>query len=197
MKFHKKYRNSYWSDSKLLSWMIPKKEHKPFYSVDEVMERLKVKNPLAERVIDKLQDILMLPLDLIYSIKVHLKNCKGNTHVLSAGLEKGQWYDLTYRIPVCLFSELEKFIEQEKGLETHKWEMKLTLNEGWGVQPDSENYGKPSYQALAAIEQNEIYLWWRANKNHEFIDSEDEERYAVEEQEMLIRFVKIYRSLWT
>lgn len=145
----------------------------------------------------KLQNVVMFPLDLIYSARIYFKNSKGNTHVLDGGLEKGQWYDLTYRIPHCLFSELEKFIEKEKGLETHESEKTLTFNEDWGVKPDDENYGKLTHQALAAIEQQEIYDWWKANKCREYTTWEDEEAYEKKEEEMLIRLVKIYRSLWT
>jgi len=145
----------------------------------------------------KLQDIVMFPSDLIYSIRIYFKNSKGNTHVLDGGLEKGQWYDLTYRIPHCLFSELEKFIEKEKGLETHEWEKTLTFNEDWGVKPDDEKYGKLTHQALAAIEQDAIYSWWKSVKDREYTSLEDDNNYEEKEQEMLIRLVKIYRSLWT
>lgn len=194
MKFHKQRRSVYWSTTKVFSWMYPQKEQKKFYTIDELIVDLETKDPLLERVIDKFQDIVMFPLDLVHSVRIHIKNSKGNTHVLSAGLDKGQWYDLTYRIPVCLFTELEKFIEQEKGIETHEWEMKLTLDENWGIKPDHPKYGKLAPQALNAIEQNEIYLWWKSNK--EKTDGCDE-HYEKEEQEMLIRLVKIYRSLWT
>lgn len=145
----------------------------------------------------KLQDIVMFPRDLIYSIRIYFKNSKGNTHVLDGGLEKGQWYDLTYRIPHCLFSELEKFIEQEKGLETHEWEKTLTFGECWGMSPNDENYGKLTHQAIAAIEQQEIYDWWKANKDKKDVDFENEETYLEQEEEMLIRLIKIRNSLWT
>lgn len=194
MKFHKRTRMTYWSNTKVFSWMLPYKEQKKFYTIDELMTSLNTKDPLIERVIDKVQDIVMFPIDLVHSINVHLKNKKGKTHVLSANLDEGTWYDLTYRIPVCLFTELEKFIEQEKGLEAHKWEMSLRYSEDYGISPDDAQYGKLTSQAISAIEQDTIYVWWKANK-----DKSDGcgEHYEKEEQEMLIRLVKIYRSLWT
>lgn len=198
-KFHKCTRYPYWSNTRLFSWMLPEESKQPF-TFEKLKEQLDSginPTPLIERFIDKLQDIVMFPSDLIYSIKIHFKNSKGNTHVLDGGLEKGQWYDLTYRIPHCLFSELEKFIEQEKGLETHEWEKTLTFDEDWGVKPDDERYGKLTHQALAAIEQQEIYDWWKNNKDREYTSWEDEEAYEKKEEEMLIRLVKIYRSLWT
>ena len=198
-KFHKRTRMSYWSQSNLVAWMMPEESNQPksFTNMDEMLTRLNTKDPLAERTIDKLQDIVMFPSDLFYSIRIYFKNSKGNTHVLNGGLEKGQWYDLTYRIPHCLFNELEKFIEKEKGLETHEWEKTLTFNEDWGVKPDDEKYGKLTHQALAAIEQDEIYQWWKSVKDREYTSLEDDNNYEEKEQEMLIRLVKIYRSLWT
>lgn len=199
MKFYKQHRNSYWSDSKVFSWMLPEKahQHKSFASVDEMIASIRTKDPLIERVIEKIQDIILFPSDLIYSVKIYLKNSKGNSHVLDGGLKKGEWYDLVYRVPVCLFGELEKFIEQEKGLETHEWEMKLTYNEDWGVESDNLKYGTLTPQALAAIEQNEIYGWWKANKDRKDVDFENEGDYLKQEEEMLIRLVRVRNSLWT
>ena len=198
-KFHKRTRMSYWSQSNLVAWMMPEELNQPksFTNMDEMMACLNTKDPLAERIIDKLQDIVMFPSDLIYSIRIYFKNSKGNTHVLDGGLEKGQWYDLTYRIPHCLFNELEKFIEKEKGLETHEWEKTLTFNEDWGVKPDDEKYGKLTHQALAAIEQDAIYSWWKENKGKKDVDFENEDKYLEQEEEMLIRLIKIRNSLWT
>lgn len=198
MKFYKQYRKSYWSGSKVFSWMLPEKAKQPkSFTVSEMLTRIYTKDPLIERFIDKLQEILLFPSDFIYSVKIYMKNSKGNTHVLDGGLNKGEWYDLVYRIPVCLFYELEKFIEQEKGLETHEWEMKLTYDEDWGILPDDTKYGTLTPQSLAAIEQNEIYKWWKANKDRKDVDFENEEEYLKQEEEMLIRLIKIHRSLWT
>lgn len=192
-KFHRRARFSYWSTS---IENIFNKEHKPlipFNSPEEMMAHLNMKDPIWVRAVDKLQDICMFPLDLYHSIRIYFKNSKGNTHVLDGGLEKGQWYDLTYRIPHCLFFELDKFITQEKGLETHEWEKTLTYNEDYGISPEHELYGKLTNQAVAAIEQEFIWNWWKENKdNAEFGDVE----YQKQEEEMLIRLIKIRGSLW-
>lgn len=198
-KFHKRTRMSYWSQSNLVSWMLPEESKQPF-TFEKLKEQLDSginPTPLIERIIDKLQDVVMFPVDLYHSIRIYFKNSKGSTHVLDGGLEKGQWYDLTYRIPHCLFNELEKFIEKEKGLETHEWEKTLVFDEDWGVKPDDEKYGKLTHQALAAIEQDAIYSWWKSNKDRKDVDFENEDEYLKQEEEMLIRLIKIYRSLWT
>lgn len=195
--FHKRARFKYWSTS---IENILNKEPKPlisFNSTEEMMAHLNTKGPLWERIVDKLQDIAMFPSDLYHSIRIYFKNSKGNTHVLDGGLEKGQWYDLTYRIPHCLFFELDKFITQEKGLETHEWEKNAVLNEEWGVQPDSPNYGTKPQQSLDAIEQDEIWNFWKENKDKEFVGLDEEAAYIEKETEMLIRLIKIRGSLWS
>lgn len=196
MKFYKRGRYTYWSNAEIFSRFIPERAAFTLKSVEE-FDKFIAETPKLELFIDKFQDIVMFPSDLIYSIRIHFKNSKGNTHVLDGGLEKGQWYDLTSRIPHCLFSELEKFIEVEKGLETHEWEKTLTFDECWGMSHDDENYGKLTHQALAAIEQQKIYDWWKANKDKKDVDFENEETYLEQEEEMLIRLIKIRNSLWT
>lgn len=195
MKLHKRTRINYWSNAKVFSWMLPEESKQPF-TFEKLREQMAAginPRPATERVIDTLQDTVMFPLDLIHSIRIYFKNSKGNTHVLDGGLDKGQWYDLTYRIPQCLFYELEKFIEQEKGLDVLEWEKGLVFDEVWGVKSDHPKWGTFTPQALSAIEQELIYLWWKANKDHDF----DDENYMKEEEEMLIRLIKIRNSLWT
>ncbi|QGH72625.1 MAG: hypothetical protein [Myoviridae sp. ctThM1] len=196
-KFHRRARFSYWSTS--IENMF-NKENKPlisFESVDDMLSHISAKDALWVRIVDGLQDAVMFPADLYNSIRIYSKNSRGNTHVLDGGLEKGQWYDLDYRTSRCLFNELDKFITQEKGLETHKWEMEAVMNEDWGISPDSPYYGTKPKQSLDAIEQNEIWEWWKENKDKEFVDLDEEAAYIEKETEMLIRLIKIRNSLWT
>lgn len=197
MKFYKRGRYTYWSNAEIFSRFIPKRAAFTLKSLEE-FDKFIAETPKLERIIDKLQDIVMFPSDLYYSVRIYLKNSKGNTHVLDGGLNRGEWYDLTYRIPHCLFYELEKFIEKEKGLEVHEWEKTLTFNEDWGVKADDEKYGKLTHQAFAAIEQDEIYQWWKANNQDEDCKSrEEEDKFQAKEEEMLIRLIRIRNSLWT
>lgn len=204
MKFYRKARG-YWSLSRFAKRLntLAGIENPQFLTMggwEEHHKASKEKAPftywLTRSFLNKLQDFLFYPSNLIYSVKVYIKNVKGNTHVLDGGLNKGQWYDLTYRIPRCLFTELENYIENEKGLETLAWEKTLMLDEDWGVDKDNPSYGKPSHQALAAIEQEEIYLWWKSVKGED-VAFDQEEAYQEKETEMLIRLIKIRGSLWT
>src|SRR5690348_9635736 len=112
-KFHRRARFNYWSCSKVVAWLdrnhVRQTTRKKYYSVDELKERLRMPKGFFENVADKLQNIVMFPPDLYHSIRIYFKNSKGNTHVLDGGLEKGQWYDLDYRISRCLLNELDKF----------------------------------------------------------------------------------------
>lgn len=200
-KFHRRARFKYWSHSKFVEWLdrnnVRQTSRKKSYSVEELKARLRMPKGFFENVADKLQNICMFPSDLCHSIRIYFKNSKGNTYVLNGGLEKGQWYDLSYRIPHCLFFELDKFITQEKGLETHEWEKNAVLNEEWGVGPDSPRYGTKPKQSLDAIEQDEIWNFWKENKDKEFVDLDEEAAYIEKETEMLIRLIKIRNSLWS
>lgn len=199
-KFYRRSRFSYWSDSKLVNLLIKKKkeEKKSYSSVADMLEAIRSnEDHFIEKVADRLQNICMFPSDLYHSIRIYFKNSKSNTHVLDGGLEKGQWYDLTYRIPHCLFFELDKFITQEKGLKDHAWEKTLTYDEGYGIGPDHELYGKLTDQAVAAIEQDEIWNFWKEIKDKEFVDLDEGAAYIEKETEMLIRLIKIRGSLWS
>lgn len=127
----------------------------------------------------------------------------------------------------------------EAGLEYLKWASSLSLKEDMGVYPGSENYGKPTHQAIAALEILELYKWWKEVRPvrpdphdvsgwseicarrrsyeddgdllgenetpHEKLESRKalnianhiEEDYEKEDEDMMIRLIKIRGSLWT
>lgn len=242
IRFHRKYRN-HWSLSKLSKFIRKQAglENPSALSAEEWAEHEKLckeKAPFIEwltnDLFDKVQDFVMFIPDCIYSVKVFYRNWKDKSHVLEGGFEVGQWVDRCTRFNTCLFYELEKFIEKEKGLDTLAWEKTLVYDESWGYEKDHEDYGKPTHQALAAMEQEAIYNWWKANKNRDFFEesglsalyeqyregsesvwelffkTETEERkscrelldkleskFKQEEEEMLIRLIKIRDSLWS
>lgn len=240
IKFHRYPRINYWSLSPLANWLRERAGLTNPYALSgegwdahhkECKEKAPVTYWLTKGPFNKAQDICYFPLDVYWTIRVFYKNWKNNSHVLDGGLPVGQWSDLCYRIPRCLFGELEKFIEDEKGFETLEWEKKLVYNEDWGYSPEDEGHGQPTHQALAAIEQGNIYNWWRANKDRDFYEESGytaacekaqkegkgglfgqqteerkqaherlnalEEQYKKEEEEMLIKLIKLRDSLWT
>lgn len=231
---------SYWSLSSLAKWIREKAGLTNPYSLTmegwkDYKEECKQKAPfiywLTTTGFNKTQDFVSYPFDILYNARCYYRNWKGNTHVLDGNLKKGQWYDLSSRILPCLFEELVKYIEQEKELETLEWETTLVYNEEWGIDPSDEKYGKLTDQAIHAIEQKALYLWYKniylkrsdphdisgltdfykegeglskldESRNKEWKDmyeiySKIEEDYRKEEEEMIIRLIKIRESLWT
>ena len=126
----------------------------------------------------------------------------------------------------------------DAGIEHLIWASGLTINETWGADKDSKNYGQPTHQALAAKEILELYRWWkierpkrpdvhdesgwtaycemRRQRGDHLLDMEDkspeeaemcktaldkshelEAQYEQEDEEMMIRLIKIRQSLWT
>jgi hypothetical protein len=59
----------------------------------------------------------------------------------------GWWRWRTWRCP-------------QAGLDHLDWEMTLTMDDDWGVEKDSPNYGKPTQQAIKAKELKQLYIWW-------------------------------------
>ena len=129
----------------------------------------------------------------------------------------------------------------EAGIENLHWQMSLKFNEGYCVEPDSDDYGKPTPQAIKAKEIYELYKWWTEvypnrpdphdasgwseycerkrqlnpgsmglfndkNESQELkefgrraLDLTDkiEEEYSQEDEDMMIRLIKVRDRLWT
>lgn len=172
-------RYSYWSRSAIAKWLRTKAgltnpSALSMEGWDQHEKDCKQKAPfvhyLTDDVFDKIQDVVMFIPDYLEAIYTSYCNWKDKSHVLEGGFEVGQWVDRCTRFNTCLFYELEKFIEKEKGLDTLAWEKELVYDESWGYDETHEDYGNPTHQALAAIEQEEIYNWWKANKNRDFFE---------------------------
>ena len=242
LRFHRKYRCNYWSSSKLSKFIrkqagLENPTALTMEGWEEHHKQSKMKAPfvdwLTDEFFDKVQDVVMFVPDCIYSVEVFYRNWRDKSHVLEGGFEVGQWVDHCTRFNTCLFYELEKFIEKDKGLDTLAWEKELVYDESFGYDETHEDFGKLTSQALAAIEQEEIYKWWKANKNRDFfkesglaalydtagdlsifsvyksmqdnpqydacskLQDELESKFKQEEEEMLIRLIKIRDTLWT
>ena len=126
----------------------------------------------------------------------------------------------------------------QAGLDNLTWAGGLKMDDNWGVDPTSEDFGKPTHQAIAANEVKALYEWWtitrparpdpydasgwsaycnliRLNHPDDFFgagkNAEEQEMstvaheklqtleaaYQQEDEDMLIRLIKIRRSLWT
>lgn len=109
----------------------------------------------------------------------------------------------------------------EAGLDYLNWAMRLTYGSDFGYEKTHKLYGEPVPQAKAAKEIFELYNWWKNRDNrpdaHEesgwskYYESDNkkekekafkklnklEAKYDKEDDEMLIRLIKIRRNLWT
>jgi hypothetical protein len=48
----------------------------------------------------------------------------------------------------------------QAGLDNLNWQMSLTVDSSWGVQPGHKDWGKPTHQAKRAKEIYDLYIWW-------------------------------------
>lgn len=218
----------YWQFSKFSKWLESKAgiEHPvalPWGKWDEHYAECRKRAPVTMWITRTLfpaaQAVICWPYNKLDAVRIFMQNAYGETHVLSGNLKPGKWYDLSYRLERCLFEELVRFVEVEKGLEHLRWEMS-----------DDSGIDCPG-QVDAAKEQYAIYKWYTtAYKNRvdsmdasglrafykdlpEFCEIPDESlpewkqlveaqrtlesQYDAEDEEMLIRLIKIRRSLWT
>lgn len=109
-------------------------------------------------------------------------------------------------------SKIKKFTRSpELGIKYLNWAMNLVFDETYGVEKEDPEYGQPTEQAIAAKEILELYLWWKkrderknpygswGKKDIEAIKKswEIEEQYDKEDEDMLIRLIKVRKNLWT
>jgi hypothetical protein len=110
------------------------------------------------------------------------------------------------------------------GVEYLEWASDLTFNEDdYGIEKGEESYGKPTPQAESSKEILELYKWWKNYPNRpnpmdasgwsDVCETKNpdpelkkqafeklnqlEEEQDQEETDMLIRLIKVRKSLWT
>jgi hypothetical protein len=242
MKLNKRARINYWSCSNFANFIRgEEKPHAlPWDEWETWRKEAAKKHPcrywLAEEGLDFLQDIVNFPLDVYNTIEIYVRNRYiDKIHYLRTGLKPGTYYDLDWRILNGLFNELVIYVESElahtmkaypdrnykfvngrcklAGLDHLNWAMNLNMNEDYGINPDDEDYGKPTHQATVAKKVYELYSWWtnrddRVDPYTLFTKEKDgkyyyrkidemENQYDQEDTDMLIELVKIRSSLWT
>jgi hypothetical protein len=174
-------RNHYWSSSRLADYI--RGENKPlslpFKDWNLWEEETKKKNRLryyiAEELLDRLQDIISLPFDIIHAIKIYIRNRYiDKIHYLKTGLEPGTYYDLDHRILHGLFNELVDFVEIEHAQRyrhsyTAKYKYERCAEAGvdnlkWSAnRRDSDN--SPTSQAIFSMKTLNLYFWWKNRPN--------------------------------
>jgi hypothetical protein len=182
-------RANYWSCSSFANWV--RGEKKPGALEweawekwrKEVSARRPVRYFIAEEVLDKIQDLVMLPRDIAGSVSAWWHNrFVAKTHFLKTGLEPGRYHELDERILHGIFNELREFVEvelallqswgegkryrfrrgrcPEAGVDYLEWASALTYGQDGFVSKKDPKYGKPTPQAEASSKMLEIYRWW-------------------------------------
>lgn len=113
-------RRHYWSCSKLAD--VIRGTEKPWSETSKgwndweirAIESRPFRYWLAEELLDKIQNILLWPSDMLKALSAQFNNrFIIKTHALTSNLKRGLWHELDDRILYCLFDELANFVEVE------------------------------------------------------------------------------------
>lgn len=246
-------RINYWSCSRFANWIRGEKKPLVlgFDEWDEWHDGMRAKRPfryfLAEEVLDSIQNLFYFPLDLYRTVRAYVDNrFVHKTHFLKTGLKPGHFHELRDRFLHGLFNELKEFVEvdlgmtyaawnddegfrprhgrcPEAGIAHLEWAKSLKFDESHGVGKEDEKYGKPTPQAISAVEILELYEWWSnrdsrpdpgevsgwremamdpeadERKRRSLFEKMDsiENKYKKEDEKMMVRLVRISDDLWT
>jgi hypothetical protein len=104
------------------------------------------------------------------------------THLIDTKLRKGYFHAVDTKMLYGCFELLSDYYETEK--DQVDYLASLT---------DEKEY----HHAVAAKEVMDLYNWWKQRKPSPFeYGTKEEEAYYKEENEMLIRLIKIRKTLW-
>lgn len=114
-------RSHYWSCSKFADWLRGTAKPKAADSTEWNIWRRRAQQAhqfrywLAEEGLDYIQDFVMWPIDVVYSVKYYIANrWVTKTHALTgSSLKKGEWHELDTRLLHCMFDELVNHVEVE------------------------------------------------------------------------------------
>jgi len=202
--------NDTWSYSKFAYWL----RNVPFNHPDpkvyaEANSNSMLHHPfrywLSTIAIDTLQDILSMPIDFFNNIKYYINNrWITKTHILSSShLKVGQWHELDDRILYTVMDSFVEFCLNELLYSTDtsyktKEEKLLEFFNTTRLQSNSDDK-----YAEVIQEFETIYSWWttiRPLREYVYVNSsyyETIERYDKEDDEMLLRLIKIRSNLWS
>lgn len=193
--FFRGTRTNYWSCTDFADWLRGTKKPGSASGKGWRLWREKAKKAhpfrywLADKGLDKMQDVVLFPADAIHAGKCYIRNrFIDKTNALTAHrkhIKPGDYSNVSYRMLPCMFDTLVDFVEMEKA-----WMMKISDPDKYklpwwqkikairlNLKPDkklgmehleweaaltyTENgVEKPTPQALAAREIIDLYIWW-------------------------------------
>ncbi len=242
--------SNYWSCSKFADWLRGTK--KPFALEwsewedwnAEAQKAHPFRYWLADVALNRLQDFIFWPRTKWRNIDAYCHNrFIDKSHLIQTGLDVGCYHEFEDKVMHGLFTEFVDFVEielslchrawndgprkprrnAEWGLKHLEWEMGLIWDQDSGNVPGDEFFGKPTHQAIAALETMRLYKWWtetRPNRPdpHDIFTPEDhdkmfshdgsldhkfkhltdvEAQYDREDNAYLVRLVLHRKCLWT
>lgn len=166
-----KTRYNYWSCSKLAEWVLDKIDNPTLQST-------------IEDSFDRLQDIIMFPVDVIDAIRVYFRNrFVSKSHTLQTRLPKGTYHENDTRLLHGAFELLVDFVEVEKSNMLHwstdrrdqpwwhntrllRWGEYRSRQDGleyvtWEMKLVHQDGVHLTNQAIIAKEVYELYTWWK------------------------------------
>ena len=225
-------RRNYWSHSWLSRVFLPERNDIPEMGMTredwiEWESKMKENHPIrywiSDVLLDKIQDIVLYPVDLFHEVRYHIKNRYRHSHCLCSTLEKGQYHDFRELLLYASFDSLVEFVEIEKASMCHNGEedgrFKRSREKGMECLEWESNLEFPEEQAEVAKKIIDLYTWWKDVRPYredpyevlewgegifdmkfkysieEITRLEDE--YDQEDQEKLKQLVDIRLGLWT
>lgn len=244
-----RHRSNYWSCSKFADFIRGTKKPGAATSAEwcnwekEATKAHKVRFWIAEEFLDFIQNTIMFPVDLFYSVRFYIKNrFIDRSNSLTAhpnDIKPGSWQDVGYRFLPCLFNELVDFVEIEcahKMVWNKEEQKKYNYKNKWFSKWRSAEAGIDFLKFQDNEKHNEIialYNWWKneyPNRLDPYIESgwtdycsnnrekglfvfENTDRKTTtkilkkldklqkaqnkEEEEYMIRLIKVRENLWT
>lgn len=188
-----RWRASYWSNSDFARWLTKRAlavdtpralSMEDWRSWDELFKELApVTYFFVEEVFDRVQNVVMFPVDVYRNARAYARNRWGDqVHVLKAG-KPGEYRDVDFRIMHGCFGALKDFVEIEKALslrwngeEFQKLKHTFKRDTWWNIlqterSPEAglayldwemslKERGRRTHQAKVAAEIKQLYWWW-------------------------------------
>lgn len=164
---------------------------------------------LTEKFLNKIQNALHSPLDVINDCSFYIRNRFVNrTHYCATSLTPGQYHEIDTRILNGMFETLVDYVEIEmarsfnawnqliptnrplcyrwtkwrdpdSGIKKLEWEMSLVYTEEDGIDPSNPIFGTSTEQAKGAAEIYFLYKWWTSLRSSRGEGTTYDEREAM------------------